>query len=179
MAFTMSLELADWSAHSWKNAPVREQNIEYQNENHLSEVLEQLAKLPSLVSQSSIDAARAQYAAASRGEAFILIGGDCAENFSDIKTDIIAQKVRLLASQAHIFERKTGLPVHLTGRLAGQYSKPRSKLLEKLPDGRHVHAFRGHNINGEGIHDREPDPQRLLQGYLHALATLHLVYETE
>lgn len=153
--------------------PVHIQQVVYKDEPLLEQVLGQLSKLPAMVTPEKIETARKHYAAAARGEAFLLVGGDCAESFDDTTDHIIGQKMDLLANQAGHIESVTGIPVHATARLAGQYSKPRSQLMETTPDGRKVHAFRGHNVNGFAVSDREPDPKRLLLGYWHSLAVLH------
>ncbi|ORY10767.1 hypothetical protein BCR34DRAFT_625132 [Clohesyomyces aquaticus] len=168
-------ETTPWSVESWKVMPLHEQIISYQDKNHLQNVLKRLAELPPLVSPTAIESAREDYAAAARGEAFILVAGDCAESFEDTTTHISNQKVALLISQARHFEGVMGLPVHITARMAGQYSKPRSQLLETLADGVNVFTFRGHNVNGHKIQNRTPNPDRLLQGYWHSVATLHLL----
>ncbi|EFY85515.1 class II DAHP synthetase family protein [Metarhizium acridum CQMa 102] len=167
-----------WSPQSWRSQPVHEQRIIYADESHLHAVLTRLSELPPLVTPARIEAARKRYAAAARGEAFLLLGGDCAESFDDTKDHIIAQKIELLYSQARRIEAATGLPVHIMARIAGQYSKPRSKLTEITSDGREVSAFRGHNVNGPAITDREPDPNRLLHGYWHSVAILHKLVST-
>lgn len=153
--------------------PVHAQQVVYKDQRLLEDVLDRLAGLPPLVTPDDIEVARIHHAAASRGEAFLLVGGDCAESFEDTKDDIVAQKMDLLVHQAQHIEHTTGIPVHITARLAGQYAKPRSQLMETLPDGRQVHAFRGHNINGPSISDREPNPEKLLHGWWHSLAVLH------
>ncbi|KAG8426771.1 hypothetical protein J3459_007819 [Metarhizium acridum] len=167
-----------WSPQSWRSQPVHELRIIYADESHLHAVLTRLSELPPLVTPARIEAARKRYAAAARGEAFLLLGGDCAESFDDTKDHIIAQKIELLYSQARRIEAATGLPVHIMARIAGQYSKPRSKLTEITSDGREVSAFRGHNVNGPAITDREPDPNRLLHGYWHSVAILHKLVST-
>ena len=60
-------------------------------------------------------------------------------------------------------------------RMAGQYAKPRSKNTEITADGREVLSFRGDNVNGYNIADRDPDPDRLLGAYFHSAATLNYV----
>jgi 3-deoxy-7-phosphoheptulonate synthase len=169
----LSSQYSGWSAKSWQAMPVHMQQVAYKDEELLDRSLASLSELPALVTPEAIEAAREKYLAAAQGEAFILVGGDCAENFSDVKDHIIGQKMDLLSNQAQAIESVTGIPVHITARLAGQYSKPRSQLMETLADGSQVHAFRGHNINGHALTEREPDPKRLLQGYWHSLAVLH------
>lgn len=66
------------------------------------------------------------------------------------------------------------LPVVRIMRIAGQYAKPRSKPTE-IVDGKEVLSFRGDNVNGYDVEDREPDPQRLLGAYFHSTATLNYI----
>ncbi|KAK4141748.1 class II DAHP synthetase [Dichotomopilus funicola] len=166
-----------WSPTSWQSSPTHAQQVLYPPHTHplLAITLARLADLPPLVNPSTIDTVRSNHAAAARGEAFLLVGGDCAESFDDTTDAIVGLKMDLLNRQAEVLERALGekVPVHVTARLAGQYSKPRSQLMETLVDGRTVHAFRGHNVNGASAEDREPDPRKLLHGWWHALAVLH------
>ena len=60
-------------------------------------------------------------------------------------------------------------------RMAGQYSKPRSSDIETLSDGKKVPSFRGDNVNSFEPTAREPDPDRLVQGYFHSAATLNFI----
>ena len=66
------------------------------------------------------------------------------------------------------------LPVVRIMRIAGQYAKPRSKPTE-IVDGREVLSFRGDNVNGYSVEERQPDPQRLLGAYFHSTATLNYI----
>ena len=175
----LSQYLQPWEKNSWRSMPIHEQQIVYQDEKHLNDVLGRLSELPPLVSTVRIDEARNAFKEAALGRAFILIGGDCAESFEDTKEELIRHKIELLIRQAKRLEAVNGRPVYSIGRLAGQYSKPRSKLTEILPDGRQVPAFRGHNINGTAIEDREPDPRKLLHGYWHSIAILHRLQSAE
>ena len=72
----------DWTPDSWQGKTATQQ-ASYPSEQALRENLAQLAQLPPLVTSWEIDALKAQLAAAQRGEAFLLQGGDCAENFAD------------------------------------------------------------------------------------------------
>lgn len=155
--------------------PVHEQQIVYHDESHLHAVLTRLSELPPLVTPGKIEVARKRLVAAARGDAFLLLGGDCAESFDDTTDQIIHQKLELLDSQARRLEVAIGRPVQIIARMAGQYSKPRSTLTETTSSGRKVSAFRGHNINGPDLADREPDPKKLLLGYWHSVAILHKV----
>jgi 3-deoxy-7-phosphoheptulonate synthase len=65
-------------------------------------------------------------------------------------------------------------PVLRIGRIAGQYAKPRSSGMERV--GEHVlPSYRGDLVNDAAPDPaaRIPDPDRLLQGYHHAAASLN------
>ncbi|KAL5366538.1 class II DAHP synthetase family protein [Aspergillus floccosus] len=165
----------EWTPQSWRKRPAIAQEIEYKEPLALEEVLRTVASLPPLVSPVKIELARQHFAAAARGEAFVLQGGDCAESFQDVRPLIVQQKVQLLLEQSRLVSDALGLPVVTVGRIAGQYAKPRSCPFENLVDGTQVYSFRGENINGIHPHDRTPDPNRLLQAYFHSRATLDLM----
>jgi 3-deoxy-7-phosphoheptulonate synthase len=165
----------EWTSQSWKKIATIAQNVEYEDMTALDEVCNTIASLPPLVSPAKIEIARTQFAAAAQGRAFIVQGGDCAENFDDVRPHIINQKVSLLQEQSRMVAQGLNLPVVTVGRIAGQYAKPRSNPWETLPDGTKIHAFRGHSVNGVGLGERRPEPQRLLLAYFHARATLDLM----
>lgn len=166
-------ETDDWSPQSWRLKPTNAQGVEYRDRNALEKTCHDLRMLPPLVSPAKIEEARACFAKAANGKGFILQGGDCAESFEDVRFDIIKSKTSLLARQANVLESNLLLPVTCVGRIAGQYAKPRSNATETLADGTTVPAFRGHIINGIGIDQRSPDPERLLHGYFYSAATLN------
>lgn len=157
-----------WTPQSWRKRPAIAQEIEYKEPLALEEVLRTVASLPPLVSPVKIELARKHFAAAARGEAFIIQGGDCAESFQDVRPLIVQQKVQLLHEQSRLLRDSLGLPVITVGRIAGQYAKPRSCPFETLADGSQVYSFRGENVHGFHPDDRTPDPSRLLQAYFHA-----------
>ncbi|KAJ5660838.1 class II DAHP synthetase family protein [Penicillium longicatenatum] len=171
--FQYSQELTSWSSVSWKTKEAYPQRVNYLDSLGMERACARIGRLPALVSQARIDELKDHFAAAANGSAFILVGGDCAENFDDVQEDIIRDKYRLLQDQAAKIESVLQVPVHTIGRIAGQYAKPRSQLMETLETGEVVHSFRGHNVNGIGIQERAPDPERLVQGYLYAAATVN------
>jgi 3-deoxy-7-phosphoheptulonate synthase len=170
-----SKPINSWTPQSWLSKPVIAQAVVYEDPKALLEICKTIASLPPLVSPVKIEIARNQFHAAALGKAFIMQGGDCAESFLDVQLTLIKQKIELLEQQSEILCEGLNLPIIKVGRIAGQYAKPRSSPFEILPNGTKVHAFRGHNVNGPGICDRTPDPQRLLRGYLYSRATLDLM----
>ncbi len=166
-------KINDWSPQSWQSKSINAQGVDYLDKKHLEKVCHKLKELPPLVGPAKIEEARKAFAKAAKGERFIIQGGDCAESFDDVRLGIINSKASLLTQQAKLIETKLMLPVTCVGRIAGQYAKPRSKDTETLADGTTVMAFRGHNVNGIGLDERSPNPERLLHGYFHSAATLN------
>jgi 3-deoxy-7-phosphoheptulonate synthase len=155
------------------------QAVEYDDSKSFENVISTISSLPPLVNPMKIEIARSHFAAAARGKAFILQGGDCAESFDDVRLHIIQQKVKLLQEQSHLLTQGLNLPIVTVGRIAGQYAKPRSSPWETLSDGTKTHAFRGHNVNGPSLGDRRPDPHRLLLGDFYSRTTLEMIKDIQ
>jgi len=68
------------------------------------------------------------------------------------------------------------VPVIKVGRMAGQFAKPRSAPTE-IVDGIELPSYRGDIIHGfePTVEARRPDPQRMLQAYTQAAASLNLL----
>jgi 3-deoxy-7-phosphoheptulonate synthase len=139
-----------------------------------------LRRMPPLVFAGECDDLTAKMAAVSRGEAFLLQGGDCAETFDGVTAENVRNKLRVLLQMAVVLTYAGSVPVVKLGRLAGQYAKPRSSDLETREiDGEKITlpAYRGDAVNGFDFTEasRIPDPQRLLDVYNASAATLNLV----
>jgi 3-deoxy-7-phosphoheptulonate synthase len=140
-----------------------------------------LRTMPPLVFAGECDDLTTKLAAVTRGEAFLLQGGDCAETFAGVTADNVRNKLRVLLQMAVVLTYAASVPVVKVGRLAGQYAKPRSSDFETrdLPDGtrRTLPAYRGDAVNGFDFTEtaRVPDPQRLVDVYNASAATLNLV----
>ncbi len=160
------------SSRSWRTFPAAQQP-DWPDPGILGEVAAKLAASPPLVSPQACDRLRDSLADAGRGEAFLLQGGDCAETFAASDGAAVAAKVRLLSRMATVIARGTGLPVVTVGRLAGQYSKPRSASTETR-NGTTLPVYRGDAVNGTEFtaEARTPDPARLVHAYHVATATL-------
>ena len=96
----------------------------------LSSVRQDLAKMPPLVFAGEVDTLRDRIAQASRGEAFLLQGGDCAETFVDATADRIRNRIKTVLQMAVVLMYGSSLPVIKMGRMAGQFAKPRSSDFE-------------------------------------------------
>ena len=142
----------------------------------LDAVTGRLSELPPLVFAGEADVLREQLAAASRGEAFVLMGGDCAEIFSEATADRIRNKIKTILQMAVILTYGASTPVVKIGRVAGQYAKPRSSDSETR-DGVTLPAYRGDIVNSPAFTEesRVPNPQRLLDAYHVSASTLNLI----
>jgi 3-deoxy-7-phosphoheptulonate synthase len=139
-----------------------------------------LRSCPPLVFAGECDELKAKIGAVSRGEAFLLQGGDCAETFAGVTADNVRNKLRVLLQMAVVLTYAASVPVVKVGRIAGQYAKPRSSDMETrdTADGRvTLPAYRGDAVNGFDFtpQSRVPDPNRLVDVYNSSAATLNLV----
>ncbi|KQZ69863.1 class II 3-deoxy-7-phosphoheptulonate synthase [Nocardioides sp. Root151] len=135
-----------------------------------------LRHFPPLVFAGECDELKTKLAAVSRGEAFLLQGGDCAETFAGVTADNVKNKLRVLLQMAVVLTYAGSVPVVKLGRLAGQYAKPRSSDTETRGDVT-LPAYRGDAVNGFDFtpEARTPDPQRLVDVYNASAATLNLI----
>ena len=142
----------------------------------LETAVAQLSQLPPLVTTWEIENLKEQLAAAQRGEAFLLQGGDCAETFEECTSDNIVQKLKILLQMSLVMLMGLKKPIIRVGRMAGQYAKPRSADFE-TKDGVSLPSYRGDIINRMPFTaaDREPDPALMLRGYERAALTLNFV----
>ena len=94
----------------------------------------ELAAYPPLVFAGECDVMRERMAAAARGEAFVLMGGDCAETFAGATANNIRDRIKTVLQMAAVLTYGASVPVVKVGRMAGQYAKPRNAFTE-IPAG--------------------------------------------
>ena len=160
---------------AWRSLPAAQQPP-WPDPEVLAQVTAELAGLPPLVFAGECDQLKAQLAMAARGEAFLLQGGDCAETFAEANADRIRNKIKTILQMAVVLTYGASLPVIKVGRMAGQYSKPRSTPNE-VRAGVELPAYRGDAVNDYSFEPaaRAPDPRRLLRAYHTSSSTLNLV----
>ncbi|GGB93123.1 class II 3-deoxy-7-phosphoheptulonate synthase [Cellulomonas carbonis] len=160
---------------AWRDLPSRQQPT-WPDPVALERATTDLAALPPLVFAGEADVLTAHLAAAGRGEAFLLQGGDCAETFAEATADNIRNKIKTILQMAVVLTYGGSLPVVKMGRMAGQYAKPRSSD-DETRDGVTLPAYRGDAVNAHDFtpEAREPDPGRLVEAYNRAAATLNLI----
>ena len=135
-----------------------------------------LRTLPPLVFAGECDQLTERLADVARGDAFVLMGGDCAETFEGATADAIRAKLKTVLQMAIVLTYGASMPVVKVGRIAGQYAKPRSSDVE-IVDGVAIPSYRGDAVNDVAptAEARRADPQRLVRAYNTASATLNLV----
>ena len=164
-----------WTPDSWRNLPIKQQPI-YPDKAAVEAVERSLASVPPLVSPEEVRQLKKELARAVRGEAFLLQGGDCAESFAEFSEVNLRRFFRVLIQMTIALMYGAGTPVIKVGRIAGQFSKPRSDNMEKL-DGQELPSYRGDMVNGMEFEAsaRIPDPQRLTHVYYQSAATLNFL----
>lgn len=160
---------------SWPNLPAAQQPV-WPSAAALTQAQEILAGLPPLVFAGECDELKSKLAAAAHGDAFVLMGGDCAETFAANTADSIRARLKTVLQMAIVLTYGASMPVVKIGRIAGQYGKPRSSS-EEVIDGVSLPSYRGDAVNGLDFtqESRQPDPMRLVQTYHASAATLNLV----
>ncbi|EBA07200.1 class II 3-deoxy-7-phosphoheptulonate synthase [Sagittula stellata] len=167
--------MTEWQKSNWRALP-RVQMPEYTDAEALHAVEAQLAKYPPLVFAGEARRLKSLLGAAGRGEAFLLQGGDCAESFEQFSANAIRDTFKVMLQMAMVLTFGAKVPVVKVGRMAGQFAKPRSAPTEVV-DGVELPSYRGDIINDLPFTPdaRIPNPQKMLQAYTQAAATLNLL----
>jgi 3-deoxy-7-phosphoheptulonate synthase len=158
---------------TWRERPAAQQPA-WPDPAAAADVVAELSGLPGLVMPAACDALRQRLAAASRGEAFVLQGGDCAETFAAVTDSQVRDKLRTILQMAVVLTYGAGLPIVKIGRMGGQFAKPRSADVEALTG---LPSYRGDAVNDFEPTEsaRTPDPRRMLQAYASSAETLRLL----
>ncbi len=167
--------MAEWQKSDWRAKP-RVQMPDYTDMDALNAVEAKLSTYPPLVFAGEARSLKAKLGAASRGEAFLLQGGDCAESFSQFTADGIRDTFKVMLQMAMVLTYGAKVPVVKVGRMAGQFAKPRSAPTETV-NGVELPSYRGDIINDLDFtpESRIPNPDKMLQAYTQAAATLNLL----
>lgn len=117
--------MTEWQKSGWRAKP-RVQMPDYMDEAKLEAVEAQLSKYPPLVFAGEARKLKKALGAASRGDAFLLQGGDCAEAFDQFSANSIRDTFKVMLQMAMVLTFGAKVPVVKVGRMAGQFAKPRS-----------------------------------------------------
>ena len=164
-----------WKPDSWRAFPIKQQP-HYEDKEALVRVEKEIAKYPPLIFAGEARKLKAKLAAAGRGEAFLLQGGDCAESFADFSAQNIKNLFKLMLQMNMVLMYSTGKPIVKIGRIAGQFAKPRSSDFEEK-NGVKLPSYRGDIINSIEFSEeaRKPKPENMLRAYFQSAATLNLI----
>ena len=164
-----------WTLNSWRNYPVKH-IPEYENKKELNMVLDKIKSFPPLVFAGETRTLKSQLADVVDGKAFLLQGGDCAESFAEFHPDNIRDTFKVILQMSLVMTYSASMPVVKVGRIAGQFSKPRSSPTE-TKNGKELPSYLGDNINGIEFSEkiRKPDAKRLFKAYSQSAATLNLL----
>ena len=164
-----------WAPDSWRGKNILQQP-DYLDQKHVDDIEERLKRFPPLVFAGEARHLKSELAKVSKGEAFLLFGGDCAESFAEFHPDNIRDTFRVMLQMAVVLTFGAALPVVKLGRMAGQFAKPRSGSTETQGDVT-LDSYRGDIVNGIEFTEeaRTPDPERLVQAYNQSASTLNLL----
>jgi 3-deoxy-7-phosphoheptulonate synthase len=164
-----------WTPSSWRALPALQQP-DWPDPGVVDSVRERLRQLPPLVFAGEARALRRALGEAAEGRAFLLQAGDCAESFREVSAITIRERLKVLLQMSAVLTYGATLPVVKVGRIAGQFTKPRTALTERV-DGIELPSFRGHAVHSDEptVEARIPDPERMIQAYYQAVSTLNLL----
>jgi 3-deoxy-7-phosphoheptulonate synthase len=165
----------NWTKQSWHKCTALQQP-NWPDQKAVDKVLNNLSTLPPLVFAGEIRSLKKLLAKAVTGDAFLLQGGDCSENFAHVTAPNIRETLKVLLQMAVVLTYAGGKPVIKVGRIAGQFAKPRSADTEII-DGVELPSYRGDMVNTAEFtpESRNPNPKFMLKGYNMAASTLNLL----
>ena len=171
---TAPLFRPEWAPESWRARPAAQQP-DWPDPDALEAVLDEIRKLPPLVFAGEARSLTETLAATAEGRAFLLVAGDCAESFEAFSADGIRDKLKIILQMSVVLTYGSGVPTIKVGRMAGQFSKPRSSAMESR-DGLELPSFRGDTVNDFAFDAaaRRPDPERIRRAYNQSASTLNL-----
>ncbi|GAA2517529.1 3-deoxy-7-phosphoheptulonate synthase class II [Pilimelia columellifera subsp. columellifera] len=164
--------LTDLGLDRWRDLP-RAQTPPWPDPSAVDEVCDVLGQVPTIVAPYEVDQLRDRLALACEGQAFVLVGGDCAETFVDNTEHHLLANARTLLQMAVVLTYGASVPVIKVGRFAGQYTKPRSAATDALG----LPSYRGDMINAiePDPQARVADPRRMVRAYANAAAAMNMM----
>ncbi|HZN17814.1 MAG TPA: 3-deoxy-7-phosphoheptulonate synthase class II [Micromonosporaceae bacterium] len=156
----------------WRELP-RAQTPPWPDQAVVDEVSAVLSVVPPIVAPYEVEQLRSRLALVAQGQAFLLQGGDCAETFADNTEAHLLANARTLLQMAVVLTYGASLPVVKVGRVAGQFTKPRSQDTDALG----LPAYRGDMVNSlePTAEARVADPQRMIRAYANASSAMNML----
>lgn len=101
---------AKWTPKSWRNLPIK-QHPSYPNKKELEDAEKELRSYPPLVFAGEARNLKERFKEASRGRAFLLQGGDCAESFSQFNGANIRDMFKVIIQMGAILTFAGSCPI--------------------------------------------------------------------
>jgi len=164
-----------WSPNSWKTKTVA-QPPKYEDDEEYEKAIEKLEGCSPLVFAGEVRTLHEQLARACSGQGFLLMGGDCAEAFSEFNVDHVRDSFRVLLQMALVLTFGSAMPIIKVGRMAGQFA-PSELEPDEERDGVTLPSYRGDMINKEEFtpEARRHNPQNMVQSYHQSAQTLNIL----
>ncbi len=171
----MAVTSATWSPESWRQRTALQQP-EWPDAAAAAAALDRLKANPPLVFAGEARDLQESLARVLDGRAFLVQAGDCVESFNELSAIRIREKLKIILQMSAVLTYGATLPVVKVGRIAGQFTKPRSDAFERVGEDE-IPSFRGHMVNDDArtAEARVPDPRRMVEGYNQSAATLNLL----
>src|SRR4051812_14555380 len=113
-----------WSPLSWRDFPAAQQP-DWPDPEAVRAVVAELSGEPPLVFAGEARNLLDRLAQVSRGDAFLLQAGDCAESFHDHSALNLREKLKVILQMSAVLTYAASLPVVKGGRGAGPVVEPR------------------------------------------------------
>ena len=111
MSLLASINMSSqWSPNSWRSKPAKHLPI-YKDDILLKKSLDKIRDFPPLVFAGEARSLKSQLAEVSKGNAFLLQGGDCAESFADFHPDNIKNSFKVILQMAVVLTFGASCPV--------------------------------------------------------------------
>jgi len=164
-----------WAPDSWTSKKARQMPV-YDDKDELDKAVGRLERCSPLVFAGEVRYLNEQLARACQGQGFLLMGGDCAESFSEFNVDHVRDTFRVMLQMSLILTFGGAMPIIKVGRMAGQFAKPRSDSTETV-DGVSLPSYRGDIINNEAFteEDRRNNPHNMVEAYHQSAQTLNIL----
>ena len=120
-----------WTPSSWRSRPTLQQP-DWPDSAVVESVRGRLGQLPPLVFAGEARWLLRSLGVAVEGRAFLLQAGDCAESFRVVSAVAIRERLKVLLQMSAVLTYGATLPVVKVGRIAGQFTKPRSAPTERV-----------------------------------------------
>ncbi len=147
-----------WNKDSWKNYETK--YIPNYDIEKLTEV-SKFINSKDIVDSKDIENLKQKLSNISINNSFIIQIGECAETFSQATLESVISRIKLIDDIAKHIKKNTNKEIIKIGRIAGQYSKPRSSDKEII-NGLEQNTYKGDLLHS--YQNREnPNPDRFLQ----------------